>query len=112
VEAGRTARVPFGETEPALEGDGSAITAVGGDTIVDLRWRPPAGMAVVGYRVYRKGRDTPVHGTRLLETPRFIDIGLTNGKEYRYIVAAVLADRSEWRGYGEAAATPARARER
>jgi len=110
VEAGTLARIPVGEAEPPLEGDATTVSVAAGDTVVELRWRPPEGMEVIGYRVYRKGRETPIHGPRLLEAPRFADIGLSNGRSYEYIVTAVLADRSEWRGYLEAAATPARAR--
>ncbi|HVR72885.1 MAG TPA: fibronectin type III domain-containing protein, partial [Planctomycetota bacterium] len=111
IAAGRRTRVIPGKTEAGPEdlkqGPGLPVQAKAGDTTTELSWSPPAGVEVVGYRVYRPGSDRPIHGARLLTAPRFLDIGLINGRSYAYIVRAVRPGGDEWRGYQPASAVPA-----
>lgn len=76
------------------------------DTVIELSWEPPDGLEVAGYRVYYAGSARPIHGDRLLDSPEFSDIGLTNGRKYTYQVVAVLPDGKEWREYEPVSATP------
>jgi hypothetical protein len=73
------------------------------DTIVKLSWAPVPGAG--GYFIYRDGNAQPLNpGT--LGVTSFEDIGLTNGRTYRYVVTAVDQNGSElWRS-AEVEATP------
>lgn len=82
------------------------VLAHAGDTMLELTWSPPEGLQVAGYRVYRAGSTRPIHGERLLAQPHFRDMGLSNGRAYTYVVIAVLADGTEWKGYQQVASTP------
>ncbi len=82
------------------------VRATEGNTRVDLEWDPPEEKAVIGYRIYRVHGTRPIHGEKVLEIPAFSDIGLSNGRTYKYLVAAILNDGTEWKGYDEAVAIP------
>jgi hypothetical protein len=113
IAAGQRTRVIPAKTEAFPEGykeeaDGTRLPvhARVGDTIIELTWIPPERLEVAGYRVYRAGSDRPIHGQRLLSRPSFLDIGLSNGRTYTYIVTAVLADGTEWKGYQQVVSIP------
>lgn len=93
IAAGRTTRVTPGETEAYPEGFRATarlpVQAMPGDTTIALTWTAPEGLEVVGYRVYRSGSKHPIHGQRPLTTPHYIDIGLSNGRAYTYLVRVV-----------------------
>jgi hypothetical protein len=57
-----------------------------GDTEVALTWQPVDGAH--GYFVYRDGGKAPLNPTPVTETS-YDDIGLSNGRAYRYEVAPV-----------------------
>jgi hypothetical protein len=82
------------------------VRAQAGNTMIELAWEPPGDLQVSGYRVYRADADRPIHGEPILMTPRFLDIGLSNGRAYTYIIRAVLADGTEWDGYQRVTTTP------
>lgn len=84
------------------------VLASGGDTTIQLRWAPPAGEVVRGYRVYWAGADRPFLDERSLQNPTCTVIGLSNSTEYNLIITAVLTDDREWRGYRTVTATPER----
>ena len=110
VAAGKRTHVIPGETEAFPEGFNAQqrlpVRTQAGDTIVELTWNPPEGLKVSGYRVYLTGSARPIHGPRLLASPRFLNIGLTNGRMYTYVVRAVLPDGGEWKDYQPRSATP------
>lgn len=68
----------------------STPTADVGDTTVTLRWNPNPEANVRGYQIYRDGSPAPLNFVLVLPSPSpvFVDIGLTNGRRYRYRVAA------------------------
>jgi hypothetical protein len=55
-----------------------------GDTLVALSSDPLAG--ATGYFVYRDGGKDPLNPTPVTET-KYADIGLTNGRAYKYEIA-------------------------
>jgi hypothetical protein len=60
-----------------------------GRTNITIVWKPAAGEPR-GYRVYRvPSRGRPIHGDTLLAEPKFVDLGLSGAKAYRYQVVAV-----------------------
>lgn len=76
-------------TSPAPPGTPTAVLQVSaqpGDTVIRLNWRAVPGAS--GYAIYRDGRATPLNATPTRETT-YDDFGLSNGKTYTYIVAAV-----------------------
>jgi hypothetical protein len=62
------------------------LTAQSGDTVVTLTWQPI--LNVRGYYIYRDDSQVPLNEQPLTGTT-FEDIGLTNGRTYRYSVAAM-----------------------
>lgn len=93
------------KSAPAAPAPPQPVQSQPGDTVAELSWKPPPHLRVKGYRVFRDGSARPVHGDELLAAPRLTDIGLTNGREYRYDVTAVLHDGSEWKGFAPARVT-------
>jgi hypothetical protein len=89
---------------------GETVHAKAADTVIDLTWKAPEGLKVIGYRVYRPEAKQPIHGEVLLPEATFRDLGLTNGRTYVYLVRAVLADGSEWAGYRPAMAVAGKKR--
>jgi hypothetical protein len=67
---------------------GLQLEAESGDTVVHLSWQPVPGAQ--GYFIFRDNQSTPLNLAPIAAT-RFDDIGLTNGRTYRYTVAAVQA---------------------
>ena len=65
------------------------LLAVSGDTVIQLSWQAVPGAG--GYSVFRDNSSTPLNPTPISET-QYEDIGLTNGRTYTYIVAAVTPD--------------------
>jgi predicted small lipoprotein YifL len=80
--------------------------ALAGDGRVTLTWSPPAQNVdgttpprLKGYNLYRKtegGAYGPPVNKMLLTVPRFVDIGLTNGRTYHYHVRSAGAERPGW----------------
>jgi len=62
------------------------LQAAPGSTFITLTWPPIEGAAA--YLIYRDGSERPLNVEPLL-TPSYQDIGLTNGRTYRYQAAAV-----------------------
>jgi hypothetical protein len=65
---------------------GAQLTGEPRDTAVHLVWSPVSGAR--GYFVYRDGNSTPLNTAPLSETT-YDDVGLSNGRPYRYSIAAV-----------------------
>lgn len=95
----------------------AGLTAVAGDEVISLSWRPPAAHAGVpspqGYNIYRALRpgaygSQPINGGPVVET-QFRDAAVDNETTYYYVVRSVAGDRPPWRESGnsnEASATP------
>ncbi len=85
------------------------IATVAYNTVVDVRWTPPAG--VTQYNVYRAtasgGPYTKINALPIT-TSLYRDIGLTNGVTYFYVVRS-LSSGLEGSNSNEAAATPSTA---
>ena len=64
----------------------SSVTAAAGDTTVMLTWQTLSGAN--GYFIYRDAAKDPLNPTPIKET-KYEDIGLSNGRTYRYEVAPV-----------------------
>ncbi len=81
------------------------LTAVAGPEQITLSWSASAG--ATSYRVKRSGSiggPYPIVGTT--ETTGYIDIGLTDGTSYYYVVSAVNATGAESVNSGPVTATP------
>jgi fibronectin type 3 domain-containing protein len=65
------------------------LEAAPNNTFITLTWSPIAGAA--GYQIFRDDADRPLTAELIADT-RYQDIGLTNGRTYRYRVVAVSAD--------------------
>ncbi|XWX04582.1 fibronectin type III domain-containing protein [Aggregatilineales bacterium SYSU G02658] len=65
------------------------LEAAPNNTFIALTWPPVEGAA--GYQLFRDGAERPLNAELLSDT-RYQDIGLTNGRTYRYQVVAVDAD--------------------
>ena len=72
--------VPVPATAPTAS---TEITAIAGDTVVRLTWQKQPN--ATGYFVVRDGADAPLHD-RAFTTLEYTDIGLTNGRTYKYTV--------------------------
>lgn len=75
----------------------TGLTAIPGNTVITLNWDESS--AAAGYLVYRDESEIPLN-PEPLTVLAYQDIGLTNGRLYRYVVVAVdfageLSDPSE-----------------
>lgn len=85
----------------------TALQAVAGDGVVELRWNPSSGPAqagtppLQGYNVYRGDQpqaygNQPINAAPIVDT-RFRDAGLTNETTYYFVVRSVAGERPRWR---------------
>ncbi|MDX6414364.1 MAG: large repetitive protein, partial [Gaiellaceae bacterium] len=70
------------------------VTATPGDGQVSLAWTANTEADLAGYNVYRSASlpvptTAPVNGANLIRSPSYLDVGLTNGTTYYYVVEAV-----------------------
>ena len=71
------------------------LTADPGNARVSLTWTANTETDLAGYNVYRSTTSpvsvtgTPLNGSTLLALPNYLDLGLTNGTQYFYVVTAV-----------------------
>ncbi len=94
-------------TPPAAPQD---LVADPGNARVSLTWTPDA--EPVGYNVYRSTSspvslaDPPLNGSTPLTLPNYLNLGLTNGTPYFYVVTAVNSFGTQSSPSNEANATP------
>jgi len=100
--AAQTGQASAGAATPSA-GQGG-VTAEALDTVIKLTWQPVPGAS--GYLVYRDGGTTPLN-PKPVTSPTFKDIGLTNGRPYRYVVAATDGAGQPGQRLSEVHATPA-----
>jgi len=103
-----TADDPIAPAAPA------GLTAAAGDAQVDLTWDANTEADLAGYNVYRSEAlpvtlTDPINGEALVSEPAYIDVGLTNGVEYFYVVTAVNAEGAESAASNEVSAVPSAA---
>jgi fibronectin type 3 domain-containing protein len=79
------------------------VSAQALDTVVQLSWPPLPNAA--GYNVYRDGSEVALT-TKAISGTTYEDIGLTNGRTYSYVVAAVDKDGKIILRAAEVKATP------
>ena len=82
---------PFNIVPPPPPAAPTGLTAVGGNTVVNLDWTANTEADLAGYNVYRfvsPSTYTKVN-TSLLTSPAYIATGLTNGTLYTFVVTAV-----------------------
>ncbi|MCE7949114.1 MAG: fibronectin type III domain-containing protein [Chloroflexi bacterium CFX4] len=72
-----------------LLGAPAGLSVETGNTVIRLTWQPVQG--AVGYVVFRDDGERPLNAMAFPETT-YLDIGLTNGRTYRYTIAAVNAN--------------------
>lgn len=79
----------------SIPGPPSMKTPICGDSFVNISWNPPGqdgGERVFEYRVYRKDTPTGIYEYKRMFSPDvkwYLDLNVTNGKEYRYSATAV-----------------------
>ncbi|MDD5746588.1 MAG: FlgD immunoglobulin-like domain containing protein, partial [Candidatus Omnitrophica bacterium] len=101
-----TVTVNSAEVPPAAP---EGLTAVVGDTAVDLTWQPNQESDLAGYNVYRSqtsGSGYVKVNSELITPEEYRDTGLTNGITYYYVVTAVDANTHESVYSSEQEATP------
>ena len=86
VAAGATASPAAGAGPSVVAGANGALPAQPGDTTIQLSWNAVPGAS--GYLVYRDGAADPLDTAPTTDT-KYLDLGLTNGRNYSYIVTAV-----------------------
>jgi hypothetical protein len=100
---------PIPDNDPPAAPTG--LTAVSGDTRVQLKWAANAEPDIAGYNVYRSLNSggpwgSPINGTTLINGPAYADLGLVNGTSYYYVVTAVDTSDNESTASMEAISTP------
>ncbi|MEM0449175.1 MAG: fibronectin type III domain-containing protein [Methanomassiliicoccales archaeon] len=68
-----------------------SLTAISRDRVIELQWTPPqesGGSPIIGYVIYRGMESEPMEILAKVQTTKFIDTNLTNGREYHYSVSA------------------------
>src|SRR5215213_7595221 len=98
------------DTTPPAQPQG--LLAVPGDGSVSLSWTPNSDADLAGYNVYRSTTSpvpttgTPMNGSALLTSPSYVDVGVSNGTTYHYVVVAVDNAGNPSVASAEAVATP------
>src|SRR5215213_8168788 len=111
ANAGWVAGAPVStDTTPPAQPQG--LLALPGDGSVSLSWTPNSDADLAGYNVYRSTTSpvpttgTPINGSALLTSPSYVDVGVSNGTTYHYVVVAVDNAGNPSVASAEAVATP------
>src|SRR5215211_6171073 len=111
ANAGWVAGAPVStDTTPPAQPQG--LLALPGDGSVSLSWTPNSDADLAGYNVYRSTTSpvpttgTPMNGSALLTSPSYVDVGVSNGTTYHYVVVAVDNAGNPSVASAEAVATP------
>lgn len=67
----------------------TGLTATSGNAEVDLNWNANSESDIFGYIIYRSEPDEDFSVIDTSETNSYLDTGLSNGYEYRYMITAV-----------------------
>ncbi len=106
-----TAGYPF-PIYAAVPSAPQGLTAQPNNARVSLNWTANSESDLAGYNVYRSTSSpvslagTPVNGSTLVTSATYLDLGLTNGTPYFYVVTAVDAFGNVSGPSNEATATP------
>jgi hypothetical protein len=78
----------------------SDLSTAGADSTVTLDWTPLSipgidPSSISGYNIYRDGNTVPLNGLEPIQSPPYVDSGLTNEQYYSYTISAVDSSGNE-----------------